>query len=258
MSAAAARASAAALVAASLLCLAAALYTSTASAQSAPGATARVAAATAPVSTAPVAPAAGAVTPGATALPPTTEVAAICADATSARHCIRKVEAIQLRRFPQLARREGDRLVLELRGAPASFDDTGERAYAFWGYLAAIDAVAVYAQAGDSMHMLLVLRPSGASVELANEPLLSPDAARVATVDFCDVGCDNEIVIWRIDAAAVRKERYYRPRTRWLDVSARWKDGDTLVIERRTEALPGPASFEFRLGDPGWVRLDGR
>jgi hypothetical protein len=186
------------------------------------------------------------------------EVAKLCAEASDPADCGRRVEAAQMARHPGLAVRDGDRLALKLGSGDRTLVDSSARAYALWGYLAPVDALVVYTVAGGTIGFTLVLRRSGAQADLDNEPVLSPDAAQVATADFCSAGCAGEIAIWRIDRGSIRKDRYFRPRTAWNDVAVRWKDPRTLVVERRTAAAPAVVAFDFRLTDPGWIRIDGR
>jgi hypothetical protein len=191
---------------------------------------------------------------------PVEQVRVLCAGASDPSDCGKRVEAAQLARFPELAKREGDSLTISMTGTePKRYVDREAETWAVWGYYPAIDAVLLYTvRHADTLGFTLLLRATGAEAPLANEPLLSPDSSRLVTSDFCAKGCDNEIVVWRVERESARKERLYRPRTEWQDVSVRWKDAATLAVERRTASAPTPLAFDFRLSDPGWTRVEGR
>lgn len=191
------------------------------------------------------------------------EVAAACANADGLAHCGRLIEAIQMQRFPNLARREGS--VLEVTLYPAgrsSFvdaDDAGNtRSYSLWDYLDAPNIAIIYATRRDDASFLLLQRTNGRVIELPAEPKLAPDLQRVVTADVCADGCSNEIALWRITRDGVRKEASWMPRERWTDATARWKSADTIELEYTTSA-DGPArTIERRIDQRDWKRVGER
>src|SRR6266508_5275391 len=97
------------------------------------------------------------------------EIGEICAQAEDAAHCGRLVEAAQLKRLPNLARREGDALMISLfPSGVATFTDSddpvGGRSYSLWDYLDGINAVLVYTTAGDKASFTLLTRSDRKSV----------------------------------------------------------------------------------------------
>ena len=81
------------------------------------------------------------------------EIGQICAQAEDAAHCGRLVEEAQLKRLPNLARREGKALTISLfPSGVATFTDSDDpidgRSYSLWDYLDGINAVLVYTTAG--------------------------------------------------------------------------------------------------------------
>ena len=192
------------------------------------------------------------------AAPPTTaELEQICAQAEDATHCGRLVEASQLKRLPNLARREGGVLSVSLYpSGTATFTDSDDvvngRIYSLWDYLDGINAVLLYTTAGESTTFTLLQRTTNRRVELPTEPQLAPDHQRLVTVDVCEAHCSNEIAIWRVTRESIRKELSWSPAAGWLDAGAVWKDADTLSIEYTT--VNGIAKVERALGDPSWKR----
>src|SRR5208282_5069374 len=81
------------------------------------------------------------------AAPPTTvELEDICAQADDAQQCGRLVEAMQLKRLPNLARRDGGVLSVSLYpSGTATFADSDDpingRFYSLWDYLDGLNAV---------------------------------------------------------------------------------------------------------------------
>jgi hypothetical protein len=196
---------------------------------------------------------------GATAVPPTPEeLATICGQAEGPAHCGRLIEAMQLKRLPNLATRDGITLKVSLfPSGSMSFTDTealnGGRAYSLWDYMSEINTAVIYAVDGDDMTFTLLQRASGHKTELPSDPKLSPDRARIATADFCD-HCTNEIAIWRVSRDGIRKESTWKPKDRWSDVVANWKDAQTLAIEYMTPGSTSHSRLDRMLDDPSWSR----
>ena len=176
------------------------------------------------------------------------EIGEICAQAEDAAHCGRLVEGAQLKRLPNLARREGNALMISLfPSGVATFTDSDDpvdgRSYSLWDYLDGINAVLVYATAGDKRRY-----------ELPTEPQLSPDRQRLATVDVCQTQCSKEIAIWRITPESLRKELVWNA-SGWADATAKWKDPETLAIEYSVDGATAAATVERKLSDPSWKRV---
>jgi hypothetical protein len=81
--------------------------------------------------------------------------------------------------------------------------------------------------------------------------VLSPDRRWVVTADFCAEGCEGEVALWRVTREAVRKERSFRPPTRWPDATVEWVNPERLILEH-----PGSGGAyertEMRLDDARW------
>jgi hypothetical protein len=187
-----------------------------------------------------------------------TELTEICAQADDPAHCGRLVEAVQLKRLPNLARREGNVLTVSLypQGA-ATFTDSDDtvngRSYSLWDYLDGINAVLLYTTAGDTTIFTLLQRATNRRIELPTEPQLAPDRQHLVTADICEGQCSNEIAVWRISRESVRKELAWSPGSAWTDAVAKWKDAATLSFEYVGSG--GPATSEKKLDDPAWKRL---
>jgi hypothetical protein len=187
-----------------------------------------------------------------------TELAEVCAQAEDSAHCGRLVEAVQLKRLPNLARREGNLLSVSLYPAgSANFTDSDDtvtgRSYSLWDYLDAINAVVLYTTAGDTTTFTLVQRATNVRTELPTEPQLAPDRVHLVTADICEGKCSNEIVVWRVTREAIRKELSWSPGPAWTDAVAKWKDAATLSFEYA--GPDGRGTAERRLDDPGWKRV---
>ena len=193
------------------------------------------------------------------AAPPTNaELEEICAQAEDAAHCGRLVEAMQLKRLPNLARREGGVLSVSLYpSGTAAFTDSDDvvngRTYSLWDYLDGLNAVLLYTTAGEATTFTLVQRTTNRRVELPTEPQVAPDRQRLVTADVCETHCSNEISIWRITREGIRKELAWSPAAAWIDAGAKWKDADTLSIEYTT--VNGGGKVERTLGDSSWKRV---
>ena len=193
------------------------------------------------------------------ATPPTNaELEQVCGQAEDSAHCGRLVEAMQMQRLPNLARREGKVLWISLfPSGTASFTDSDDavngRSYSLWDYLDGLNAVLLYTMAGDNVTFTLVQRTSNRRVELPTEPQLAPDRRRLVTADVCERRCSNEIAVWRIYPEAIRKELAWPADKSWIDAGAKWKDAETLTIEYTRE--DGSGTLERSLADPVWKRV---
>ena len=93
--------------------------------------------------------------PTACAVPLTPEeLAKVCAQAEDASHCGRLVEAVQLKRLPSLAVRDGVDLRVSLfPSGTATFTDietlNGGRSYSLWDFISEINSVVLYVTEGD-------------------------------------------------------------------------------------------------------------
>lgn len=195
----------------------------------------------------------------ASAAPPTTaEIEEICAPAEDTVQCARLVEAMQLKRLPNLARRDGRVLSIALYpSGTATFtdseDESNGKIYSLWDYIDGLNAVLLYTSAGETTTFTLLQRTTNRRIELPTEPQLAPDRQRLATVDVCEKRCSNEIAIWRVTPEGIRKELTWLPAADWIDAGAKWKDADTLSIEYTT--AKGPGKIDRPLSDPSWKRL---
>jgi hypothetical protein len=190
------------------------------------------------------------------------EIVTLCARAESPSHCGRLIEEVQLKRLPNLAMRDGANLKVSLYPAgAATFTDTealnGGRSYSLWDYLDPLNAVLLYTTDGDAVSFTLLQRTNGRKYELPTEPKVSPDRQRLATADFCERECTNELAVWRVSRDGVRKELAWKPKDAWVDAGVTWKDTGTLVVDYTTAGAAKPAVVELRLGDAGWTRVAG-
>jgi len=186
------------------------------------------------------------------------EISEICAKADDPAECARLVEAEQLKRLPNLARRNGNALTVTLYpSGSATFSDSDDpvtgRAYSLWDYLDGINAVVLYTTQGDTATFTLLQRTTNRRTELPTEPQLAPDRQHLVTADICQGHCSNEIAVWRVSRDGVRKELAWSPGPAWTDAVARWKDAATLSFEYVGPSGPGTA--EKKLGDPAWKRV---
>lgn len=188
--------------------------------------------------------------------PSNSELEQVCAQAEDAVHCGRLVEAMQLKRLPNLARRDGDVLSVSLYpSGTATFTDGDDpvsgRSYSLWDYLDGLNAVLLYTTtAGGATTFMLVQRTTNRRIELPTEPQLAPDRQRLVTADVCEVRCSNEIAVWRVTREGIRKELAWSPAPEWIDAGAKWKNADTLSIEYTTSN--GSGKIERALGDASW------
>jgi hypothetical protein len=194
------------------------------------------------------------------AVPLTTEeLIRTCAQAEDSAHCGRLVEAVQLKRLPNLATRDGASLKVSLYpSGSVTFADTealnGGRSYSLWDYISEINAVVLYTMDGDDVTFTVVQRATGRRTELPADPKVSPDRARLVTADFCDKRCVNELAVWRVTRDGIRKESTWRPSEAWTDAVAGWKDPDTVTVEFTVPGAQGRSRAERRLTDASWVR----
>lgn len=173
--------------------------------------------------------------------------------------CGRRVEALQMKRLPNLASRDGATLKVQLYPVGhATFTDTealnGGRSYSLWDYLDTINAVLLYTVDGSAASFTLVQRASGRQVDLPAEPKVSPERQRLVTADFCPTQCVNELAVWRVSREGIRKELAWKPPGAWADAGASWRDPETLVFEYTAVGSDKPAVLVRRLSDAGWQR----
>jgi hypothetical protein len=185
------------------------------------------------------------------------EIATLCANAEDSTHCGRLLEARQLARLPGLATRDGDDLHVTLYPTGSvTFHDVirpeGVKTYALWDALSPIDAALLDVTEGERTGFLLLDRRSGRQVALPAEPVLSPDRHYLVTADFCAEGCDGEVALWRVSRDGVRKERSFRPPTRWSDATAEWQGPERLTLDYTPADGSAAQRVELRLDDARW------
>jgi hypothetical protein len=186
------------------------------------------------------------------------ELTEVCAQADDPAHCGRLVESVQLKRLPNLARREGNVLTVTLYPTgTASFTDSddsaGGRSYSLWDFLDGINAVLIYTTAGDTTTFTLLQRTNNRRIELPTEPQVAPDRQHLVTADVCETHCSNEIAVWRVGREGVRKELSWSPGTGWTDAVAKWKDAATISFDY--VGTDGSGTTDKKLDDAAWKRL---
>jgi hypothetical protein len=182
----------------------------------------------------------------------------ICAKVESPAHCGRLVEAEQLKSLPDLARRDGDTLAVRLfpsgtRLFVDSIASQNERSYALWDYWSPVNAVVLFVTSGDELSYAILQRATDQVTVLPAEPVLAPDRQRLVVVDVCSARCTNEITVWRVSRDGVRKELAYKPPPAWSDVTAVWKDAETLTLTY-TPAGAAETRTERKLSAADWKR----
>jgi len=187
-----------------------------------------------------------------------TELAEVCAQAEDSAHCGRLVEAVQLKRLPSLARREGNVLSVSLYpSGSTNFTDSDDivngRSYSLWDYLDGINAVLIYTTAGDNTIFTLLQRTTNRRIDLPTEPQLAPDRQHLVTADICETRCTNEVAVWSVTREDIRKELVWSPGSAWTDAVAKWKDTATLSFEYA--GPEGTGTAERKLADPSWKRV---
>src|SRR5258708_14673542 len=145
-----------------------------------------------------------------------TELAEVCAQAEDSAHCGRLVEAVQLKRLPSLARREGNVLSVSLYpSGSTNFTDSDDivngRSYSLWDYLDGINAVLIYTTAGDNTIFTLLQRTTNRRSELPTEPQLAPDRQQLVTADICEARCTNEDAVWSVTRHSTRQALSHSP-----------------------------------------------
>jgi hypothetical protein len=170
------------------------------------------------------------------------------------------IEEVQLKRLPNLARRDGGLLLVSLYpSGTATFTDSDDpingRSYSLWDFLDPINAVVLYSTAGESTSFIVLRRTTNRRFDLPAEPRLSPDRLHIVTADVCPNRCINEIAVWRVSPDSLRKDLVWMPDERWSDVAATWKDANTLAVEYTPAGADKAAFVERKLADPVWKRV---
>jgi hypothetical protein len=191
---------------------------------------------------------------------PQEEIVALCGNAEDSAQCGRLIEEVQLKRLPNLGRRDGSALNVSLYpSGVATFNDSDDpvngRSYSLWDFLDPINAVVLYSTAGESTSFILVRRATNRRFDFPAEPKLSPDRQHIVTADMCASHCVNEIAIWRVAPESVRKELAWTPAESWSDVSATWKDDTTLTVEYTPSGTTTATIVDRKLADPAWKRV---
>jgi hypothetical protein len=188
------------------------------------------------------------------------EIVSLCGNAEDAAHCGRLIEEVQLKRLPNLARRDGGLLLVSLYpSGTTTFTDSDDpvngRSYSLWDFLDAINAVVLYSTAGESTSFIVLRRTTNRRFDLPAEPKISPDRLHIVTADVCASRCINEIAVWRVSPESLVKELVWTPGESWSDVAAAWKDANTLAIEYTPAGADKTAVVERKLADPAWKRV---
>jgi hypothetical protein len=191
---------------------------------------------------------------------PTPErVLALCGQVESPAHCGRLMEAEQLKSLPNLATRNGDTLTVTLfpsgtRVLVDSIATSGEKSYALWDYWNNVNAVVLLVTSGDEVNFAILQRATGQLTTLPGEPVLAPDRQRLVVADFCSRNCANELQVWRVSRDGVRKELTYRPQAAWSDVTAAWKDPETLAVQFTPAGGSQAQTLERKLSAADWKK----
>lgn len=192
------------------------------------------------------------------AAPTAADIARICANAEGPAHCGRLIEEAQLKALPNLARRDGDTLVVSLfPTGQRSFADTvsaaSEKSYALFDYWSPINAVVLLVHADDDASFAILQRANGQVTAVPAEPVLAPDRQRLVVADFC-ARCTNELSVWRVSRDGIRKDLGWKPQPAWRDASAKWKDGETLIVEYTPADGAESRTLERKLAASDWRR----
>src|ERR1700694_4406905 len=163
------------------------------------------------------------------------EIVSLCGNAEDAAHCGRLIEEVQLKRLPNLARRDGALLLVSLYpSGNATFTDSDDpvngRSYSLWDFLNPINAVVLYSTAGGSISFIVLARSTNRRSDLAAAPQPSQDRLHIVPADVCPSRCINEIAVWRVAPDSLMKELVWTAGESWSDVGATWKDANTLAI----------------------------
>ena len=195
----------------------------------------------------------------AAAAPPTPEkVAELCASVEGPAHCGRMIEAEQMKALPNLAKRDGDTLAINLFPAgQRTFVDlaavNSDKSYALYDYWSPVNAVVLLVTDGDDTSFSILQRANGQVTEVPAEPLLAPDRQRLVVADFC-AKCSNELGVWRIARDGIRKELSWKAPSGWSDVTAKWKDADTIVVQYTPAGATESRTQERKLTAADWRR----
>jgi hypothetical protein len=189
----------------------------------------------------------------------TEEVAALCKEADGVVHCGRLIEAVQLKRLPNLARRDGDTLFVRLYPTgEAELRDvstlSGGTTFALFDYVNEFNAVVLWTTTDNDVGFALLQRASGKQTALPAQPVPAPSGGRFATADFCEARCENQLVVWQVARDGARRELTWKPPLAWADAEVRWKDPDTVIVEYTAKGSTTSAKLERRLSDPSWTR----
>ena len=101
------------------------------------------------------------------------------------------------------------------------------RSFALWDYWSPVNAVVLFATAGDDSSFAVLQRATGQLTPLPAEPVLSPDRQRLAIADFCAEGCDNEVTVWRGRSRRHPQDAGVEPPAPWSDVTVKWNEPRT-------------------------------
>ena len=177
------------------------------------------------------------------------EIVNLCGNAEDPAHCGRLIEEVQLKRLPNLARRDGNALLVSLYpSGTATFTDSDDpvngRSYSLWDYFDPINAVVLYSTAGESTTFIVLRRTTNRRFDLPAEPQLSPDRLRFVTADVCPSRCVNEIAVWRVSPESLR-----------VRVSLVGASPGDFVISLGPEQIVVPPGVSVLRVNPGVVRV---
>lgn len=192
------------------------------------------------------------------AAPTPQQVMEICGSSEGPAHCGRLIEAVQMKALPDLAKRDGDTLTIGLfpSGQRAFVDVTATntaKAYALFDYWSPVNAVVLLVTVDDDASFVILQRASGQVTEVPAEPVLSPDRLRAVVADFCGT-CKNELSVWRVSRDGIRQELAWQPPAAWSDVTAKWKDADTIVLQYTPPNSSEARTMERKLAATDWQR----
>ncbi len=145
------------------------------------------------------------------------EIVSLCGNAEDPTHCGRLIEEVQLKRLPNLARRDGNALIVSLYpSGTATFKDSDDpiagRSYSLWDFLDSINAVVLYSTAGDATTFILVRRTTERAHSICRRSRACRRTGSTSSPWTCvPTQCGNEIAVWRVAPESLRKELAWTP-----------------------------------------------
>lgn len=165
--------------------------------------------------------------------PPSNDLNGLCRNIDNNSGCAKKIEKLQLKKYPNLVQRKGHRLTVQLANGKNKVYRTAKGdsyetsiAYFFRDYLPELGYILMEKMYYEGDAALLVNAATGKEYSFENLPVFSPNSQHFAVADIGGYSTDT-VEIWRAEKDRLIREAAFS----WQDESdSKWLDNERFQV----------------------------